>query len=110
MLCSLGFDRCMNCPTPIVQHYLSASLFLGLPYISLGTTDGIEREYVGHFDDGVSHAIHIPDGFPFGDFIHSSVYVSKYLQVEETIILVAIKLICLTLRNSYNTLCTTGWN
>ena len=51
-------------------------LFIGLPYIALGTTDGVEREYVGHFDDGVSHAIHIPNGFPFGNFIHSSVYVS----------------------------------
>ena len=47
-----------------------------LPYVSLGTTDGVETEYVGHFDDGVSHAIHIPNGFPFGTFLHSSVYVS----------------------------------
>lgn len=47
-----------------------------LPYVSLGSTDGVDREYVGHFDDGVSHAIHIPDGFPFGNLIHSSVYVS----------------------------------
>jgi hypothetical protein len=52
-----------------------------LPYISLGTTDGVEREYVGHFDDGVSHAIHIPDGLPFGNFVHSSVYVSLSLAV-----------------------------
>ena len=50
--------------------------------MSLGTTDGVEREYVGHFDDGVSHAIHIPNGFPFGNFIHSSVYVSKRLQAK----------------------------
>ena len=48
-----------------------------LPYLSLGTTAGVDREYVGHFDDGVSHAIHIPNGFPFGSFIHSSVYVSN---------------------------------
>ena len=47
-----------------------------LQYLSLDTTPGVEREYVGHFDDGVSHAIHISDGFPFGNFIHSSVYVS----------------------------------
>ena len=46
-------------------------------YLSLGITPGVEREYVGHFDDGVSHAIHIPDGFPFGNFIHSSVYVNN---------------------------------
>lgn len=52
---------------------------LEFPYLSLGSTAGIDREYVGHFDDGVSHAIHIPDGFPFGDFIHSSVYVCKLI-------------------------------
>ena len=46
-----------------------------LPYVSLGTTDGVDIEYVGHFDDGVSHAIYIPDGLPFGNFIHSYVYV-----------------------------------
>ena len=47
-----------------------------LPYISLGSTAGVQREYVGHFDDGVSHAIHIPGGFPFGNLIHSFAYVS----------------------------------
>ena len=49
-----------------------------LPYINLGSTDGVEREYVGHFDDGVSHAINIPDGFPFGNMIHTFAYVRHY--------------------------------
>ena len=47
-----------------------------LPYISLGSTAGVQREYVGHFDDGVSNAIHIPGGFPFGNLIHSFAFVS----------------------------------
>ena len=53
----------------------TASMPLVLPYITLGSIAGVEREYVGHFDDGVSHAIHIPHGFPFGHSILSSVYV-----------------------------------
>lgn len=64
---------------PAQQSPTSAPTSPVLPYISLGTTDGVEMEYVGHFDDGVSHAIHIPDGFPFGTFLHSSVYVSLSL-------------------------------
>ena len=61
---------------PAQQFPTTAPSFPVLPYVSLGTTDGVETEYVGHFDDGVSHAIHIPNGFPFGTFLHSSVYVS----------------------------------
>ena len=61
---------------PAQQSPTSAPTSPVLPYVSLGTTDGVEMEYVGHFDDGVSHAIHILNGFPFGTFLHSSVYVS----------------------------------
>ena len=73
----------MNDPTYILSLFtvqpsptLPPAPLDNFPYISLGSTAGIEREYVGHFDDGVSHAIHIPEGFPFGNLIHSFAYVS----------------------------------
>ena len=67
---SLSFNptTAQTVPTPNLSE---------LPYVSLGTTDGVDKEYVGHFDDGVSHAIYIPDGLPFGNFIHSYVYVRQ---------------------------------
>lgn len=61
----------------------TASTPLVLPYITLGSTAGVEREYVGHFDDGVSHAIHVPNGFPFGHSILSSVYVRVTIGTHE---------------------------
>ena len=63
------------CNNTAQEGATTASMPLVLPYITLGSTAGVEREYVGHFDDGVSHAIHIPHGFPFGHSILSSVYV-----------------------------------
>ncbi len=45
-----------------------------LPFFSLSTS-GVGVEQVGHFDDGVSQAIHITEGFPFGSKIHNLLYV-----------------------------------
>lgn len=45
-------------------------------FISLNTTDGVMTEFVGHYDDGVSHAIHVPNGFPFGNLQHTFIFVS----------------------------------
>jgi virulence-associated protein VagC len=36
----------------------------------------VETESIGHFDDGASQAIHIPNGFPFEGTSHTSLFVS----------------------------------
>ena len=48
-----------------------------LPFLALNATDGVETEEVGHFDDGVSHTIHIRNGFPFGTSLHTFAFVSQ---------------------------------
>lgn len=63
----------------------SSSLeYIGYPYtdtsvfqfLTLNNTAGVTAEFVGHFDDGVSHAILVPQGFPFGDLHHAFIFVS----------------------------------
>ncbi len=50
-----------------------------LPFLELSTGGpGVETIEVGHFDDAVSQAIHITNGFPFGNKIHTLLYVSAY--------------------------------
>ena len=47
-----------------------------MEYITLNETAGVMTESVGHFDDGVSHAIHVAEGFPFGNLQHTFIFVS----------------------------------
>lgn len=48
-----------------------------LQFLPLGSVSSVETEEVGHFDNGVSHVIHQPGGFPFGNKLHDQIYVSK---------------------------------
>lgn len=59
--------------------HFSLLLLLGrneLPFIQLNTSAEIATMAVGHFDDGTSHAINIPNGFPFDGTTHTTLYVS----------------------------------
>ncbi len=57
----------------IHYSYTDTSVF---QFLTLNTTEGVTAEFVGHFDDGVSHSIFVPHGFPFGDLHHSFIFVS----------------------------------
>ena len=51
-----------------------------LPFLTLGNTTGVSRVFLptlGNLDEGASSAISITNGFPFGDSIRTSVYVSS---------------------------------
>lgn len=47
-----------------------------LPFLLINATNGVETLEVGHFDDGVSHAIYVPHGFLFGNALHNIIFVS----------------------------------
>lgn len=47
-----------------------------LQFLPLGSAQSVVTESVGHFDDGASHAIHIPNGFPFEGTLHTTAFVS----------------------------------
>ena len=49
-----------------------------LPFLALNATDGVETEEVGHFDDGVSHAILVPQGFHFGNTLQNIIFVREF--------------------------------
>ncbi len=51
-------------------------------FIEMNTTNGVIAESVGHFDDGVSHAIHVPQGFPFGNLQHTFIFVSMLNKMQ----------------------------
>ncbi len=46
-----------------------------LPFVPLGASDGISTAYLPMSDDATSEEIRIPDGFPVGRSLQSSVYV-----------------------------------
>ena len=46
-----------------------------LTFLELNVTEGVELQAVGHFDDGVSQAVH-SDHLPFGRRLHNQIYVS----------------------------------
>ncbi len=52
-----------------------------LQFIAINSTDGVLAESVGHFDDGVSHAIYVPQGIPFGNLQHTFIFVSMIMQL-----------------------------
>ena len=47
-----------------------------LPFLSLGTTAGVETQQLPRYDDWASGAIPIPTGFPFATYNHTACYVS----------------------------------
>ena len=47
-----------------------------IPYITLGTTEGVTTQSVPSLDDGISAPI--PVVFPLGNQTHSIVYVSNF--------------------------------
>jgi len=47
-----------------------------LPFLTLGTTAGVARQYLPVVDDGASGSIFIPGGFHFGRTSKTVVYVS----------------------------------
>ena len=47
-----------------------------IPFLALNSTPSVELQAVSHFDDGVSQVIAIPERFPFGNRLHSTVYVN----------------------------------
>ena len=47
-----------------------------VPYITLDVTEGVDALTVPSEDDAVSAVVLVPMGFPFGNFIHTAVYVS----------------------------------
>lgn len=52
-----------------------------LPYLNLNISGStIPLQLLGHFDDGASDAVHIfyGNGFPFGDTVHTNLFVSLY--------------------------------
>ena len=49
-----------------------------LPFMTLGSTPGVDRQLLPLSDDGCSGAIFIDDGFPFGGFSETQVYVRKH--------------------------------
>lgn len=48
-----------------------------LPFLNLTTTPGITTVSLGNVDDGNSNSIFILTGFPFGNTVHSTAFVSK---------------------------------
>ena len=56
-----------------------------LPFLTLGSTLGVDRELLPRSDDGCSGAIVIDDGFPFGGFSETQVYVSILVKVAITL-------------------------
>ena len=55
--------------------YIAAIEDDSLPFLDLGSTDGVTRTYLEHLDDGHSVAVGIPGGFLFGIVIQTKVYV-----------------------------------
>ena len=47
-----------------------------LPLLTLGSTRGVSTTYFPSLLNAISERIYIPGGFPFGQRVHSSVYVS----------------------------------
>jgi hypothetical protein len=52
-----------------------------LPLLMLGTTQGVTTRYFPSVVNAISERIYIPGGFPFGQSIHSSVYVSTVYSI-----------------------------
>lgn len=55
---------------------LASSLTIDLPYLHLGTTQGVKTEDILREDDWSSDVIVISGGFPFGTYNQTIVYVS----------------------------------
>ena len=58
-----------------------------LPFLTLGVTTGVSHVFlpmIGDLDEGGSDNISIPDGFPFGDSIQTTVYVSATTAYTDT--------------------------
>ena len=53
---------------------------LGFEFVPVNVS-GVDVEFVGHVDDGASHNIFIPFGFPFGNSIQTNVYVRQSIAV-----------------------------
>lgn len=63
-------------PCTVCIIVLTSTLTIDLPYLHLGTTQGVEIEEVPRIDDWSSDVIVIPGGFPFGTYNQTIVYVS----------------------------------
>lgn len=64
--------------------FLVCAGFTVLEFLNLNSTGGVVTQSVGHFDDGVSHAINIPQGIPFGSLHHTFIFVSEQIFIYTT--------------------------
>jgi len=48
-----------------------------LPFVEIGTTSGINRNYLPSYDDSISDSISVPVGFAFGNATHAQLRVSQ---------------------------------
>ena len=60
-------------------EYLNSSDRKPLPLLTLGATEGVTVRYFPSVVNAISERIYIPGGFPFGQNVHSSVYVSAHV-------------------------------
>ena len=51
----------------------------------LGTTPGVSRTYFPSVADGLSQAVHIPGGFPFGQSNQTIVYVRQTIVAHDPV-------------------------
>ena len=66
------------------HNYTSLTVSDGneLPFLALNASSNVTTEEVGHFLYFSSHAIHIPEGFPFDGTEHTILYVSIVPQLN----------------------------
>ena len=70
IICSISRDVCVYC---VSNLYLTD---VWLPYLALNTTSGVTTLLVPAYDDGSTAPIPVPTGFPIGNTIQHSAYVS----------------------------------